>query len=586
MRKIILTLAISIGLIAVADAQKATTRVVDNKGTIKWVLDSTTSVLINVKNGLTKSGDSVKLGGTLTETTTIATSATQFLQLTGLQSGSRSDSVMMVNNTTGQIKKMSVADLMSLFANNGLTKSGDTVQLGGTLAKATTITASATNTLAVQGLQSAAAGDSIVTVDPSTGVLKRKSSSNLVQANNGLSKSGDTTQLGGTLAKATTITASATNTLAVQGLQSAAAGDSIVTVDPSTGVLKRKSSSSLVQANNGLSKSGDTTQLGGTLAKATTITASATNTLAVQGLQSAAAGDSIVTVDPSTGVLKRKSSSNLVQANNGLSKSGDTVQLGGTLAKATTVTTTATNTLAVQGLQSAAAGDSIVTVDPSTGVLKRKSSSSLVQASNGLSKSGDTTQLGGTLAKATTVTTTATNTLAVQGLQSAAAGDSIVTVDPSTGVLKRKSSSSLVQASNGLSKSGDTVQLGGTLAKATTITASATNTLAVKGLQSGTLASDSIVVADTAGVLKRVSPSTLITSGEQIFTATAGLTTYTVTNMPSNTSRVWVYRNGVKLIAGFDYTISGTTVTLVTSNPAPDNYTVSAGDRIEVQWLK
>ncbi|HTN17346.1 MAG TPA: hypothetical protein VL092_06690 [Chitinophagaceae bacterium] len=125
MKKIILATVLLLGVIGTAQAQKVSTRVVDNKGTIKWVLDSSTSVIINAKNGITKSGDTVKLGGTLTETTTIATSATQFLQLTGLQAGSRADSVMMINNTTGQIKRMSVADLVSSYAANGLTKNGD-----------------------------------------------------------------------------------------------------------------------------------------------------------------------------------------------------------------------------------------------------------------------------------------------------------------------------------------------------------------------------------------------------------------------------------------------------------------------------
>jgi len=106
MRKIILTIAASIGLIGAAQAQKVTTRVVDNKGTIKWVIDSTTSVVTRAVNGITKTGDSVKLGGTLIETTTIATSATEFLRITGLQSGSRADSVVMINNATGQLKKI------------------------------------------------------------------------------------------------------------------------------------------------------------------------------------------------------------------------------------------------------------------------------------------------------------------------------------------------------------------------------------------------------------------------------------------------------------------------------------------------
>ena len=319
MKKIVLMITLSIAAIASVQAQKNVTRVVDNKGTIKWVIDSSTSVLVNVKNGLNKSGDTVKLGGALTETTTIATSATNFLQLTGLQSGSRADSVLMINNTSGQVKKMSVADLVSSFAANGLTKKGDSVELGGTLYKATAINTDGTKTLAITGL------------------------------------------------------------------------------------------------------------------------------------------------------------------------------------------------------------------------------------------------------------TTGSNTT-----------DSIVVVAPG-GILKRIAS---IKAGNGITKSGDSLILGGALDRATTITTDATKTLSIDGLQSGSLSTDSIVVATNSGVLKRVSSATLLTSGEQTFTAAAGGVSYTVTSMPDVVSRVWVFRNGVKLVATTDYTVSGGVVTLHPGGVAPDDWAVLAGDKIEVQWVK
>lgn len=321
MRRILLSVAVVLGIAGAANAQKVTTRAVDNKGTIRWVLDSTTSVIINAKNGISKSGDTIKLGGSLTETTTIVTSATEFLQVTGLQSGSRADSVVMINNATGQLKKMSVADLVSSYAANGLTKTGDSVELGGTLYKATSIATDGTKTLSITGLTSGNTNDSVVVVT-------------------------------------------------------------------------------------------------------------------------------------------------------------------------------------------------------------------------------------------------------------------------AAGVLKRIDLKGAVRAGNGLTKDGDTVQLGGALNEPTTISTDATNTLTIDGLQSGSLATDSIVVATSAGVLKRVSSSTLMTSGEQIFIATAGLTSYTVTNLPNDVSRVWVFRNGVKLIATTDYTVSGTTVTLIPGGTGVDAWAVLAGDKIEVQWVK
>ena len=59
-------------------------------------------------------------------------------------------------------------------ATNGLTKSGSVISLGGALTGATTITSSASNTLAIDGLQGGAATDSIMTLVGSTGVLRRR----------------------------------------------------------------------------------------------------------------------------------------------------------------------------------------------------------------------------------------------------------------------------------------------------------------------------------------------------------------------------------------------------------------------------
>src|SRR5690554_4867029 len=58
-------------------------------------------------------------------------------------------------------------------------------------------------------------------------------------------------------------------------------------------------------------------------------------------------------------------------------------------------------------------------------------------------------------------------------------------------------------ANNGLTKTGNNIALGGNLTGATTVTATAANTLAVEGLQqTTTIATDKIVVQDANGVLK------------------------------------------------------------------------------------
>ncbi|MDR3705681.1 MAG: hypothetical protein P4L28_07245 [Paludibacteraceae bacterium] len=68
---------------------------------------------------------------------------------------------------------------------------------------------------------------------------------------------------------------------------------------------------------------------------------------------------------------------NAVTADNGLNATKGKVELGGALTKATTLTTTGTNTLAIAGLQSGTKSDSIVTVDPTSGVLHRISVSNV-----------------------------------------------------------------------------------------------------------------------------------------------------------------------------------------------------------------
>jgi hypothetical protein len=78
-------------------------------------------------------------------------------------------------------------------------------------------------------------------------------------------------------------------------------------------------------------------------------------------------------------------------------------------------------------------------------------------------------------------------------------------------------------AKNGTSISNDSVVLGGTLDRATTITASATNTLSIKGLQTGNAKTDSIL-SDSAGVVKHISIKDILSSGPNWVEITANYT--------------------------------------------------------------
>jgi hypothetical protein len=207
-------------------------------------------------------------------------------------------------------------------------------------------------------------------------------------------------------------------------------------------------------------------------------------------------------------------------------------------------------------------------------------------ANNGLTKNGQTVQLGGALNQQTTIATTATNFLAITGLTAGSSEDSIMVVNPTSGQIKYISAAALytqLTYSNGLTKTGNDVKLGGALTEPTTITTDATNVLKVAGLQSGNLSVDSIVVAGADGTLKRVSAAALtLQSGDQDFSATAGQSTYSVTGLPATVSKVWVFRNGAKLIANADYAAAAGVVTLTPTMAA----LIAAGDAIEVQWVK
>jgi hypothetical protein len=209
-------------------------------------------------------------------------------------------------------------------------------------------------------------------------------------------------------------------------------------------------------------------------------------------------------------------------------------------------------------------------------------------ANNGLTKNGQTVQLGGALNQQTTINTTAANFLALRGLQDGdTSTDSLLVISPITGQIKAVSAQDLIDAlnyTNGLTKTGNDVKLGGALSEPTTITTNATNVLKVAGLQSGNLSTDSIVVAANDGTLKRVSAASIaLQSGDQNYSVVSnGQSVFTVTDMPANASRVWVFRNGAKLLVSVDYTTTAGVVTL-TGAMTP---LVVTGDIIEVQWVK
>lgn len=202
-------------------------------------------------------------------------------------------------------------------------------------------------------------------------------------------------------------------------------------------------------------------------------------------------------------------------------------------------------------------------------------------------------------------------------------------------VIDNKGTKKYLQVQNGITQVTDTApdggivttwQLGGQLVSDTDIdfnanalsfdnvlqttdAPAATATLSAGGSGTGW----ALLVRDEAtGEIKKLLASDLIVSGQTVFTATAAATNgiatgtelvfdvatagsyngaaiaaLTGSQIPLPTyEKVWVYRNGAKLVANIDYTISGSEVTLVPNATAPNDWNVFAGDVIEIQYFK
>ena len=352
-----------------------------------------------------------------------------------------------------------------------------------------------------------------------------------------------------------------------------------------------------LSSSNGISLVGRDIQLGGKLTKKDTLTTVGTNTLTIAGdgtnnpltvtnLQGGDQNDSIVTITAATGVVRKRTVADVLKATYADTLvwkiDGNTVDRLRTIGTKnafdfpiitnnverlritstglvgigtftpnpnTTVTiapiTGTTDPLTLKGLNLATRTDSLLTADVN-GVIHQIPVSTVVAngvlVENGISKTGNKIRLGGALNQPTTITTDATNTLALQGLQHGTGADSVVVSDATTGVLKRATVADIAAAgftaNNGLTKTNANVQLGGTLSiPNTTIATSATNTLSITGLQSGA-ATDSILTESGAGVVTRRTVADVINQSNEAWKTKGNAGTNEVTNFIGTTDNV------------------------------------------------
>tara|TARA_B110000977_G_scaffold92340_1_gene122388 strand:+ start:401 stop:1096 length:696 start_codon:yes stop_codon:yes gene_type:complete len=186
-------------------------------------------------------------------------------------------------------------------------------------------------------------------------------------------------------------------------------------------------------------------------------------------------------------------------------------------------------------------------------------------------------------------------------------------IDGAVKVIDNKGTIKYLQVQNGITTLSNTTndvttttwQLGGTLTDSTwidvdtkvfgldgidLINTEIASTDATTGSDHGTGSGYTLLVRDEAtGAIKKLLATDLIQSGHQVYTATADQTTYTInsggTPLP-DFSKVFVFRNGAKLVANLDYTILGDDVTLVPATTGNNIWAVYADDTIEVQFVK
>ena len=420
------------------------------------------------------------------------------IRLAGVLGGAITDSVLTIN-AAGVVKKRSVASILAsaMSASNGLNIVANNVKLGGTLSQTTSIaqagfnlaftgtgnvgigTATPTNRLhifdtsnplRIEGLVSGASPDSILTID-GTGVVRKRTVASIFSTGNAWLNGGNTITGPGTLGtinaqpfsiitnNSPILTFGSTGTITQGGTGLITLNGNIVSTGGSTQIgstfintsgatptnIGNASSTTTVTGPTNINTTGTGTTTIGNTASTTNI---AGNNLNITNLPSGSGTDSVMVVDPLTGKIKKVSmafiGSKSFSADNGLTKTGSNVQLGGNLIKNTDIglstfnttfsgvgkvgvgTTTPTNKLHIvdatnpvrfEGLVGGASTDSLVTTD-ANGVLRKRTVSSVLATGftvdNGLTKTGTNAQLGGTLVQNTTINQ-ATKDLSIVG---------------------------------------------------------------------------------------------------------------------------------------------------------------------------
>jgi hypothetical protein len=431
------------------------------------------SATLTYNNGLTVTGDTVQLGGTLLKNTSIPFGSNDLT----LSSAGNTGNIIIGKFTSAGIVKNNASGVLSSGQVNLASASEVTGTLGITNGGTNNTTAgSAGQVIYFDGTKydytsTGTAGQ----VLQSNGALQPTwtSISSLVKANNGVSLSTDTVQLGGTLTKNTSIPFGSNDlTLSSAGNT----GNIIIGKFTSAGIVKNNASGVLTSGQVDLSNASEVT---GTLGITNGGTNNTTAGSAGQVVYYDGTKYNYSTTGTSGQLLQSNgagqptwvSVSNIVKANNGVSMSTDTVQLGGTLTKNTSIPF-GSNDLTLSSAGNA--GNIIIGKFTSAGIVKNNASGVLTSGQVDLSNASEVT---GTLGITNGGTNNTTAGSAGQVVYYDGTKYNYSTTGTSGQLLQSNgagqptwvSVSNIVKANNGVSMSTDTVQLGGTLTKNTSI---------------------------------------------------------------------------------------------------------------------
>ena len=275
------------------------------------------------------------------------------LNIPALPAGSTTtDALVAVNRATGKADTLNIANLVStgITADNGLTKTGANIQLGGTLIQATSI-AQAGNSLSISGTGGAT---NINASGSSPTNIGNASSATAVVGTTTINTTGTSnTSIGNATGTITALGATSVNTSGTAATNIGNSG-SAVTIAGTTGVTGTTTINTTGTANTSIGNAtGTITALGATNVNTTgaaaTSIGNATSATTINGTNltipslpvGSTATDALVALNRATGKADTLNIAALVSgaftANNGLTKTGSNVALGGPLVANTSI---------------------------------------------------------------------------------------------------------------------------------------------------------------------------------------------------------------------------------------------------------